>query len=94
MQRLNKYEKMWKILRKECVKNREKSAKWLFFLYLMNRIERDINVHEEAKTAAYEPGRTRQLDRLQNHARSGKGKTCLIMVTILYALTIGTKKTR
>lgn len=52
MQRLNKYEKMWKILRKECVKNRGKSAKWLFFLYLMNRIEREINVHEEAKTVA------------------------------------------
>lgn len=52
MQRLNKYEKMWKILREKCVKNRGKGAKWLFFLYLMNRIEREINVHEEAKTAA------------------------------------------
>ena len=49
--KLNKYEKMWKILRKECVKNKGKGAKWLFFLYLMNRIEREINVHEETKTA-------------------------------------------
>ena len=49
---MNKFEKMWKILKKECVKNKGKGAKWLFFLYLMNRIEREINVHEETKTAA------------------------------------------
>ena len=49
---MNKYEKMWKILKKECVKNKGKGAKWLFFLYLMNRIERETNVHEETKTAA------------------------------------------
>ena len=49
---MNKFEKMWKILKKECVKNKGKGAKWLFFLYLMNRIEREINFHEETKTAA------------------------------------------
>ena len=49
---MNKYEKMWKILRKECVKNKGKGAKKLFFLNLMNRIEREINVHEEAKSVA------------------------------------------
>lgn len=49
---MSKYEKMWKILKKECVKNNGKGAKWLFFLYMMNRIEREINVHEETKTAA------------------------------------------
>lgn len=49
---MNKFEKMWKILKKECVKNKGKGEKWLFFLYLMNRIEREINVHEETKTAA------------------------------------------
>ena len=49
---MSKYEKMWKILREKCVKNRGKGAKWLFFLYLMNRIEREINVHEETKTVA------------------------------------------
>lgn len=49
---MNKFEKMWKILKRECVKNKGKGAKWLFFLYLMNRIEREINVHEETKTAA------------------------------------------
>ena len=38
---MNKFEKMWKILKKECVKNKGKGAKWLFFLYLMNRIERE-----------------------------------------------------
>lgn len=35
--------------KKECVKNKGKGAKWLFFLYLMNRIEREINVYEESK---------------------------------------------
>ena len=49
---MSKFEKMWKILKKECVKNKGKGAKWLFFLYLMNRIEREINVHEESKTDA------------------------------------------
>lgn len=49
---MNKFEKMWKILKEECVKNKGKGAKWLFFLYLMNRIEREINVHEESKTFA------------------------------------------
>lgn len=49
---MNKFEKMWKILKEECVKNKGKGAKWLFFLYLMNRIEREINVHEEAKSVA------------------------------------------
>lgn len=49
---MNKFEKMWKILKRECVKNKGKGAKWLFFLYLMNRIEREINVHEETKTDA------------------------------------------
>lgn len=49
---MNKFEKMWKILKKECVKNNGKGSKWLFFLYLMNRIEREINVHEESKTVA------------------------------------------
>lgn len=49
---MNKFEKMWKILKRECVKNKGKGAKWLFFLYLMNQIEREINVHEESKTAA------------------------------------------
>jgi hypothetical protein len=49
---MSKFEKMWKILKKECVKNKGKGAKWLFFLYLMNRIEREINVHEETKTDA------------------------------------------
>lgn len=52
MNRMNKFEKMWKILKKECVKKKGKGAKWLFFLYLMNRIEREINVHEESKTVA------------------------------------------
>lgn len=49
---MNKFEKMWKILKKECVKNKGEGAKWLFFLYLMNRIEREINVHEESKNVA------------------------------------------
>ena len=49
---MNKFEKMWKILKRECVKNKGKGANWLFFLYRMNRIEREINVHEETKTAA------------------------------------------
>lgn len=49
---MNKYEKMWKILKKECVNNKGKGAKWLFFLYFMNRIEREINVYEESKTVA------------------------------------------
>ena len=49
---MNKFEKMWKILKNECVKNKGKGANWLFFLYQMNRIEREINVHEETKTAA------------------------------------------
>ena len=49
---MNKFEKMWKILKRECVKNKGKGANWLFFLYQMNRIEREINVHEETKTAA------------------------------------------
>ena len=51
---MNKYEKMWKLLRmaigKWGVENTRKVAKWSDVLLMMNRVEREINVHEEAKT--------------------------------------------
>lgn len=50
---MNKYEKMWEHMKKVlwkcyCEKN-NKTARWSDILYIMNKVEMEINTREEAK---------------------------------------------
>mgnify|MGYP004644463135 CR=1 FL=1 len=51
---MNKYEEMWKhmkkVLWKFYWKENNKTARWADILYVMNRIEVEVNTREEAKT--------------------------------------------
>ena len=53
---MNKYEKMWKLLKvflwKGKTKYPNRTARWDNIIYMMSKVEREINVHEETKTTA------------------------------------------
>lgn len=53
---MNKYEKMWKLLKLLLWKGKathpNKRASWDNILYMMHKVEGEINVHEETKTTA------------------------------------------
>lgn len=50
---MNKYEEMWKhmkkVLWKFYWKENNKTARWADILYVMNRVEVEVNTREEAK---------------------------------------------
>lgn len=51
---MNKYEEMWermkKVLWKLYWEKNNKTARWSDILYMMNKVEMEINTREEAKT--------------------------------------------
>lgn len=51
---MNKYEEMWKHMKKVLWKlyweENNKTARWSDILYMMNKVEMEINTREEAKT--------------------------------------------
>lgn len=51
---MNKYEKMWEHMKNALWKcyweKNNKSVRWSDILYIMNRVEMEINTREEAKT--------------------------------------------